>query len=185
MAEPSDSARQLAVWADGVLERVDAQEDLDRRLSAALGRTPDLGEETLARMAEAVRAAACGLGPAGCALAAGVSERLLTGWEEREPAFAAAMSAARRLGRTRAHLVRGAPPALTPYTLRVLLKGVREGVPNASVAALVGLSVRALYRVRRERPEVAALLLAARRARPRKGERRYRLVRVGDGPPEK
>ncbi|MFD7434055.1 hypothetical protein [Streptomyces sp. NPDC059861] len=77
MKETVGPDRELAAWADGVLARIDAQQGIDDELLAALGRGPSLREETLARMAEAVRAAALGLGPAGCAAAAGVPERLL------------------------------------------------------------------------------------------------------------
>ncbi|MFC5802001.1 hypothetical protein [Streptomyces formicae] len=190
MDEAADSTRRLAAWADGVLAHIDAQEELDRGLLAALGRIPSLREETLSRMAEAVRAAAMGLGPAGCAVAAGVSERLLLNWQAQDPSFAAAMAAASALARTHASCTGDRPPPLTPTALRVLLKAVRTGTAHTPAAALVGLSVRTLYRLRRQRPELEALVVAARRARPKKADRRarppyehrYRLVRVDDVP---
>ncbi|MFD3442812.1 hypothetical protein ACFWU3_35610 [Streptomyces sp. NPDC058685] len=181
-----DPANRLESWADGVVADLDAQEDVDRALLHALGARPSLREETAARMADAVRAAALGLGPPGCAVAAGVSERLLAAWQEHDPTFAAAMAAATTMARARGS-VPGATP-LTPTALRVLLTAMRGGALHGPAAALVGMSGRAFYRLRRERPEVGALVAAARRARPKKADRRkgpkyeqrYRLVRIGD-----
>ncbi|KOV58993.1 hypothetical protein ADL00_25965 [Streptomyces sp. AS58] len=192
VSERTDSADRFAAWADGVMERLDEQEDLDGRLLHALGRGPSLREDTLTRMAEAVRAAVLGMSPAGCAVAAGVSERLLHNWQQQDPSFAAAMTQARTLARAHAG-GSGTPARLTPATLHILLTGVRRGVPQAAVPSLAGLSVRALLRVRRERPQVEALILAARRAARlkkagRRGgasyEQRYRLVRIDDAPSE-
>lgn len=189
MGEVADSARQLEAWSDDVMACIRAQDELDSALLAALGRRPSLREETLARMADAVRAAACGLGPAGCAVAAGVPERLLLAWQERDPAFAAAMEAASVLARAYAAGVDEQPP-LVPSVLRVMLKAVSAGVQHAPAASLVGVSVRTLYRLRREHPGLDALVLAARRARPKKTARRpgavhghrFRLIRVDDLP---
>jgi hypothetical protein len=167
-------ADRLDGWADGVLARLGAQREADHALRLALPGEPSLREETAARMAEALRAAALGLGPAGCAVAAGVSERLLLNWQRRDGAFAAAGPAGR--------------PPLTPLALRVLLTAVRAGALNETAAALIGMSGRAFYRLRRESPEIAALVAAARRSRPRRSGRRrrpghedpwrYRLVRL-------
>ncbi|MEJ8633226.1 hypothetical protein [Streptomyces sp. MS2.AVA.5] len=180
-----DPANRLESWADGVVAALDAQEDVDRALLHALGARPSLREETAARMADAVRAAALGLGPPGCAVAAGVSERLLTAWQEHDPTFAAAMAAAATMARARGP-VPGA--TLNATALRVLLTAMRGGALHGPAAALVGMSGRAFYRLRRERPEVGALVAAARRARPKKADRRkrpkyeqhYRLVRIDD-----
>ncbi|GLF96918.1 hypothetical protein [Streptomyces yaizuensis] len=182
-------ANRLDAWADEVVAGLDAHEDVDRALRYALRRRPSLREENGARMADAVRAAALGLGPAACALAAGVSERLLGNWLARDASFAAAMAAARELAGGQGAGGRPGPagPALHPAGLRVLLKALRAGSLHAPAAALIGLSGRALYRLRRESPEIAALVAAARRARPRKtdrrggpGRRRYRLVRLDE-----
>ncbi|MER6915112.1 hypothetical protein ABT354_25835 [Streptomyces sp. NPDC000594] len=177
-------ASRLDTWADEVLAGLDAHEGIDRALRRALGRGPTLGEENSTRMADALRAAALGLSPAACALAAGVSERLLANWQARDASFGAAMAAAVELARTRR--AEPGPAGLNPAALRVLLTALRAGALHAPAAALIGMSGRALYRLRRERPEIAALVAAARRARPRKGdrrgapryERRYRLVRL-------
>ncbi|MFF8958251.1 hypothetical protein [Streptomyces sp. NPDC014894] len=183
---------RLQAWADGVVAGLDAQEEIDQSLRRALrGGKPDLREENASRMADALRAAALGLNPAACAMAAGVSERLLLNWQRGDEAFAAAMTAAREMARAHG----AGPPAdgLSPTALRVLLAALRGGVLHAPAAALVGMSGRALYRLRRESPELAALVAAARRARPKKADRRrrskyeqrYRLVPMEEGgPPE-
>ncbi|GGZ29335.1 hypothetical protein GCM10010387_23370 [Streptomyces inusitatus] len=179
---------RLDLWADEVVAGLDADEDIDRSLRRALrGGKPDLREENAARRADALRAAALGLNPAACAMAAGVSERLLLNWQRGDDAFAAAMTAAREMART--DDVARPADALNPAALRVLLSALRGGALHAPAAALVGMSGRALYRLRRESPEIAALVAAARRARPKKADRRrgakceqrYRLVRVEDG----
>ncbi|MER5768777.1 hypothetical protein [Streptomyces sp. NPDC001985] len=179
---------RLATWADGVVADLDTQDEIDRALRRALGGEPSLREENASRMADALRAAALGLTPAGCAAAAGVSERLLLNWQSQDAPFAAAMAAAEEMAR--AHAPAPAAPVLNPAALRVLLAAVRAGMLHAPAAALVGLSGRALYRLRRESPEIAALVAAARRARPKKADRRgkpkfeqrYRLVSVGEAP---
>ncbi|MFF7577104.1 hypothetical protein ACFZBE_19270 [Streptomyces sp. NPDC008061] len=182
----ADPANRPESWADRVVADLDAQEGIDRVLLHVLRNPPSLREETVGRMADAVRAAALGLGPAGCAVAAGISERLLCAWRAQDPSFAAAMAAATAMAR--AHAPDSGIP-LNPTSLRVLLKAVRGGALLGPAAALVGMSERALYRLRRECPEVGALVAAARRARPKKIDRRgkaryqhhYRLLRVDDG----
>ncbi len=184
-------AHRLDAWADGVVAGLDAQEDVERSLLQALRGDPSLREETAVRRADALRAAALGLGPAGCAVAAGVSVRMLRGWQEQDPAFAAAMTAAAELAeqeRERAAPIAADVPGLGPAALRVVLKAIREGSVQSSAAALGGWSEQSFLRLRRKSPEVAALLAAARRARAKKADRRgrprfewgYRLVRVDD-----
>ncbi|WP_161624954.1 hypothetical protein [Streptomyces spectabilis] len=185
-------AHRLEAWADGVVAGLDAQEDVERSLSRALRGEPSLREETAVRRADALRAAALGLGPAGCAVAAGVSHRMLRTWQEQDPAFAAAMTAAVELAereRERAARAETEAPGLGPAALRVVLKAVREGSVQSAAAALGGWSEQSFLRLRRKSPEVAALLAAARRARAKKADRRgrprfergYRLVRVDEG----
>lgn len=189
------TVNRLEAWADGVVAGLDAQEDVDRSLLRALRVDPSLREETAVRRADAVRAAALGLGPAGCAAAAGVSERILLNWQAREAPFAAAMAAAARLAAREAERARlvAAPAGPGAAALRVVLKAVRDGAAQPSAAVLGGWSEGSFLRLRRRSPEVAALLAAARRARTRsrKAGRRggaregrgYRLVRVDDVPP--
>ncbi|MBB5102199.1 hypothetical protein [Streptomyces spectabilis] len=185
-------AHRLEAWADGVVAGLDAQEDVERSLSHALRGDPSLREETAVRRADALRAAALGLGPAGCAVAAGVSPRMLGNWQEQDPAFAAAMTAAAELAereRERAARAEVAVSGLSPAALRVVLKAIREGSVQSAAAALGGWSEQSFLRLRRKSPEVAALLAAARRARTKKADRRgrprfergYRLVRVDEG----
>ncbi|MCM2390566.1 hypothetical protein [Streptomyces albipurpureus] len=179
-------ANSLEAWADGVVARLDVHEDIDRSLLYALRKGPSLRDETAARMADALRAAALGLNSAGCAMAAGVSERLLLNWQSQDPSFAAAMAAATDMARAQ---TAGLAGPLNPAALRVLLRALRNGALHGPAAALVGMSGRALYRLRRESPEVAALVAAARRARPKKADRRrrspyeqrYRLIRLDQG----
>ncbi|MCX5285255.1 MULTISPECIES: hypothetical protein [unclassified Streptomyces] len=189
MDEVTDTEARLAAWADDVLAHLDARDRLDQELLAALGREPNLREETLTRRAEAVRAAALGIDAAGCAAAAGVPERLLLNWRASDPSFAEAMTAATALSRSHGHSGEK-PLPLTPLELRTLLTVIRAGAAVGAAAARVGVSRRRLDEARRRRPEVNALVLAARRARAPKSARRsgssyghgYRLLQV-DGDP--
>lgn len=194
MERRAAAVNRLEAWADGVVAGLDAQEDIDRSLLRALRVDPSLREETAVRRADALRAAALGLGQAGCAAAAGVTERLLLNWQAQDASFAEAMAAAslmatRERERGRPTVASAGPSAAA---LRVVLRAVRDGVAQPSAAVLGGWSERSFLRLRRRSPEVAALLAAARRARARarRAERRggsgggrgYRLVRVDDGP---
>ncbi|MET7743778.1 hypothetical protein [Streptomyces sp. NPDC005385] len=189
MDEATDTDAPLAAWADDVLAHLDARTRLDEELLVALGREPNLREETLTRMAEAVRAAALGIDAAGCAAAAGIPERLLLNWQALEPSFAEAMSAASALSGWNGH-GEEKPVPLTPLELRTLLTVIRSGAAVGAAAARVGVSRRRLDEARRRRPEVNALILAARRTRAPKSARRsgvsyghgYRLLQV-DGDP--
>ncbi|MEU8789135.1 hypothetical protein [Streptomyces sp. NPDC048643] len=189
MDEATDTDTRLAAWADDVLAHLDAQARLDQDLLVALGREPNLREETLNRMAEAVRAAALGIDAAGCAAAAGIPERLLLNWQALEPSFADAMTAATALSRSNGH-GEEKPLPLTPLELRTLLTVIRAGAALGAAAARVGVSRRRPDEARIRRPEVNALILAARRARAPKSARRsgsspghgYRLLQV-DGDP--
>ncbi|MEI5101049.1 hypothetical protein RB200_23990 [Streptomyces sp. PmtG] len=184
-------AHRLEAWADGVVADLDAQEDLERSLFSALRADPSLRAESAVRRADALRAAALGLGPAGCAVAAGVSQRMLRNWQDQDPSFAAAMAAAAGLAERERERARAAsvPAGLSPAALRVVLKAVRDGAVQSSAAELGGWSEQSFLRLRRKSPEVAALLAAARRARAKKADRRgrppfergYRLVRLDEG----
>ncbi|MFD9903302.1 hypothetical protein [Streptomyces sp. NPDC059063] len=181
----------LEAWADDVVAGLDAQEDLEWSLLHALRRSPTLREETAVRRADALRAAALGLGADGCAVAAGVSERMLRNWQAQDPEFAAAMAAAVGLAARDQERARAAAAPAGPGSaaLRVVLKAVREGAVQSAAAMRGGWSEQSFLRLRRKSPEVAALLAAARRARAKKTdrrgkprfERRYRLVRIEEG----
>ncbi|MFF4444253.1 hypothetical protein [Streptomyces sp. NPDC001502] len=189
-----DKARDQAQqdeWADEVLAWMSSQEEMDRALRDALRRTPSQREETIARMADALRGAAQGLTIPGCAAAAGVPERILCEWLEIDASFATALRAAHALAE--AHGLRpGATP--TPAALQLMLNAIRKGAAWPAAATLVGISVRGFNRLRAEAPPVGALIAAAQRARsiqagagrrrrpPRAASRRvgYRIVQLDD-----
>lgn len=129
-------------------------------------------------MAKALWAATPGLGPAGCAAAAGVPQRQLWTWQIQEPAFAAAMASASTLAQSHALATNGTPAPMTPIALRVLLKELRAGARIQPAAALPGVPIDALNRLRRHHPRVNALILAARGRGESTYEHSYRLVRV-------
>ncbi|MFD3544667.1 hypothetical protein ACFWUW_03445 [Streptomyces sp. NPDC058655] len=194
MQEKARHQAQQDEWADGVVAWMSSQEELDRALGEALSRTPSQREETIARMADALRGAAQGLTVPGCAAAAGVPERTLREWLAIDTSFAAAIRAARSLAE--AHGLRpGTAP--TPAALQLMLNAIRKGAAWPAAATLVGLSIRGFNRLRAEAPPVAALVAAAQRARsakaaagttarrrqpPRAASRRagYRIVRLDD-----
>ncbi|MEU8770860.1 hypothetical protein AB0C94_28310 [Streptomyces griseus] len=171
-------------WAETVVAGLDAARAAERALGESLRPGMSLKEEKAQRRAEAVRAAAMGLGAEGCAAAAGISERLLASWQAEDPVFDAALSAARSL----AH-VHDVVPDVTanPAVLRMALDAILDGVPFVAVGALVGAKRDAFYRLRRGNPRLGALFGAAQNARRRttspgrkkKAELKgYRLVRV-------
>ncbi|WP_329388418.1 hypothetical protein OG625_33425 [Streptomyces sp. NBC_01351] len=149
-------------WADRVVARTGFQEELDRALRDALRRPPSQREETITRMADALRGAAQGLTVPGCAAAAGVSERTLREWLVLDAGFAGALRAARALAE--AHGANPGPTP-TPAALQLMLNAIRKGATLPAAANLIGLSVRGFNRLRADAPSVAALVAAARRAR--------------------
>ncbi|MGW3327322.1 hypothetical protein [Streptomyces virginiae] len=189
-----DNARDQAQqdeWADEVLAWMSSQEEMDRALRDALRRTPSQREETIARMADALRGAAQGLTIPGCAAAAGVPERILREWLEIDTSFATALGSAHALAE--AHGLRpGSAP--TPASLQLMLNAIRKGAAWPAAATLVGISVRGFNRLRAEAPPVGALIAAAQRARsakagasrrrrpPKAASRRvgYRIVQLDD-----
>ncbi|MFD9517182.1 hypothetical protein [Streptomyces sp. NPDC059979] len=189
-----DEARHQAQqdeWADEVVAWMGSQEEMDRALRDALRRTPSQREETIARMADALRGAAQGLTIPGCAAAAGVPERTLREWLDLDTSFAGALRAAHALAE--AHGLRpGAAP--TPAALQLMLNAIRKGAAWPAAANLVGISVRRFNRLRAEAPPVGALIAAAQRARsaqasagrrrrpPKAAGRRvgYRIVQLDD-----
>ncbi len=176
-------------WAEAVVAGLDAARAAERALADALRPAMSLKEEKAQRRAEAVRAAAMGLGAAGCASAAGVSERLLESWRAEDPVFDAALSAARSL----AHVHDVVPDvASNPAVLKVALDAILSGVPFIAAGALVGVKRDTFYRLRRGNPRLGALFGAAQNARRRSespGRKRkaelkgYRLVRLDASEP--
>ncbi|MFD4129663.1 hypothetical protein ACFXKK_06925 [Streptomyces globisporus] len=176
-------------WAEAVVAGLDGARAAECALADALRPAMSVKEENAQRRAEAVRAAAMGLGAAGCASAAGVSERLLASWRAEDPVFDAALSAARSL----AH-VHGVVPdvAANPAVLRVALDAILRGVPFIEAGALVGVKRDTFYRLRRGNPHLGALFGAAQNLRRRSvspgrqrktGRKGYRLVRLDASEP--
>lgn len=183
--------------AERIVSWLAAREEAERGLLEALGRPPSQRDDTVARMAEALRAAAQGLALPAVAVAAGVPERMLRDWLAQDPAFAGALRAAGALAA--GHGLTAAEEA-TPARLRVVLDAVGRGAAWPVAAALAGIPVRRFNRLRRGTPGVEALLEAAQRLRARTarertgrgargvptgegaaaGEGRYRLVRLDD-----
>ncbi|MDX2391320.1 MULTISPECIES: hypothetical protein [unclassified Streptomyces] len=192
MVDSTAHQAQQDEWADRILAWITSQEQMDRALREVLRRTPSQREETVAHMAEAVRAAAQGLTIPGCAAAAGIPEHMLRDWLDLDASFAEAIRSAQALAAAHG-LGPGAAP--TPAALRLVLDAIRKGATWPVAAGLAGISVRRFNRLRAEAPPVAALIAAAQRARsPRKngsGPRRrparstgrrtgYRLVLLDD-----
>ncbi|MFJ6614473.1 hypothetical protein ACIQPT_29800 [Streptomyces sp. NPDC091289] len=183
-AEGDAAGERPDAWAEAVVAGLDAAKAAERALADALRPAMSLKEEKAQRRAEAVRAAAMGLGAAGCASAAGVSGRLLESWRAEDPVFDAALSAARSL----AHVHDVVPDVTTnPAVLRVALEAILSGVPFVAAGALVGVKRDTFYRLRRGNPRLGALFGAAQSMRRRSvppGRKRkadlkgYRLVRL-------
>ncbi|WP_405827799.1 hypothetical protein [Streptomyces sp. NBC_00105] len=182
MQEKARDQAQQDEWADEVLAWMSSQEEMDRALRDALRRTPSQREETIARMADALRGAAQGLTIPGCAAAAGLPERTLREWLDIDTSFAEALRAAHALAE--AHGLRpGAAP--TPAALQLMLNAIRKGAAWPAAATLVGISVRGFNRLRAEAPPVGALIAAAQRARSAKAgatQRRRLLKGAGRHP---
>ncbi|MCF3180880.1 hypothetical protein IPZ70_13195 [Streptomyces polychromogenes] len=176
-----DDPERRRAWARELVAGLTAAEDADRSLAAVLDPEPDLQAENDARRARAVHAAAMGLGPAGCAAAAGIPEALLSGWRAKDPAFEAALAAATALAAAHRGPARG---RISGLGLRLFLQAVARGAHVGTAASIVGLRSDQLLRLRRANPLVAALVDAAvQQARGlRGGDRRpkrapaYRLV---------
>ncbi|MGW3584938.1 hypothetical protein ACWDM8_26855 [Streptomyces rubiginosohelvolus] len=176
-------------WAEAVVAGLDGAKAAERALADALRPAMSVKEENAQRRAEAVRAAAMGLGAAGCASAAGVSERLLASWRAEDPVFDAALSTARSL----AHVHDVVPDVATnPAVLRVALDAILSGVPFIEAGALVGVKRDTFYRLRRGNPHLGALFGAAQNLRRRNGApgrkrktelKGYRLVRLDASEP--
>ncbi|MEU8774526.1 hypothetical protein [Streptomyces sp. NPDC048606] len=149
-------------WADEVVAWFGCQEETERALREALHRPPSQREETVARMADAVRGAAQGLTIPGCAAVAGVAERTMREWLAMDASFAAAVRAAQGLAEAHGLDPRTAP---TPAALQLVLNAIRKGAAWPAAAGLAGISVRGFNRLRSEAPLVGALVAAAQRAR--------------------
>ena len=171
-------------WADTVVAALAAAEDAQRSLYQACQPVAALREENALRRAEVLRAAAMGLSPAACAESAGISEKVLMGWRAKDPAFESAVRAAYALAEE--HGV--ARAKVNPVGLGVVLRAIRHGLGTWEASALIGMQRAAFQRLRRENPQIDALVTAAqgfrttatgKRKRPARGSG-YRLVRRDD-----
>ncbi|MCY0939877.1 MULTISPECIES: hypothetical protein [Streptomyces] len=177
---PPGNARHLDSWAKDFIDLLVTEDDVDWALPAAIHGHPELSAETSQRQAHAVHAAAMGLGHAGCAAAAGVSQSLLDRWRT-EPAFEQALTAATAMAAANAPR----PGQINSYGLRILLRSLARHTPVGAAAATIGLTRRQLERIRRANPTVNSLIEAAilhGRGRPARGPA-YRLVHRSDSAP--
>ncbi|MFF3861326.1 hypothetical protein [Streptomyces sp. NPDC002209] len=169
--------------AGDLVAQLTSSDHIEQTLISAIHGRPDHTAETDLRRANALRAAAMGLGPAGCAAAAGITESLLANWRSSDTTFDTAMSAAAAMAG--AHKV--TPPGqANAFGLRILLQSIAQGIHVGTAAAAVGLRRDQLTRMRRNNPAVDKLLDAAIlqgrtvQAGPRSNRRRrasgYRLV---------
>ncbi|MFE5969632.1 hypothetical protein [Streptomyces sp. NPDC056463] len=159
MKQPtSEEAGQRREWAECLVAHLNSPHHLEQTLIIAIHGHPDHAAETNHRRAQALHAAAMGLGPAGCAAAAGITESLLASWRKNDPAFDTAVSAAAAMAS--AHNV--APHGQTnAFGLRLLLRSIAHGIHVGTAAAAVGLRRDQLTRIRRNNPTINSLLDAA------------------------
>ncbi|WP_053690259.1 hypothetical protein [Streptomyces sp. WM6372] len=155
--EPEEAGRRQG-WANELIARLDAADHLEQTLFTAVHDHPDLAAETDHRRANALHAAAMGLGPAGCAAAAGITESLLASWRKDDPAFDTAVTAATAMAGAR-HVARQGQ--INAFGLRLLLQSIAQGVRLGTAAAAVGLRRDQLTRMRRSNPAIDSLLDAA------------------------
>ncbi|MFD3328066.1 hypothetical protein [Streptomyces sp. NPDC058701] len=167
-------------WVDGVLAHLHACDDVDLTVTSVAHGSEGLTAETDLRRGRAVYAAAMGLGPAGCAVEAGITEVMLARWRQRDAEFDRAMEAAASMARAG-----GVAPTgrLNGVGLRILLRSLTRGVPLGAAAEVAGLRRDQLNRLRRRNPSIHLLVEAAvahsrERPKPPRGKRAfvYRLV---------
>ncbi|MEU8775414.1 hypothetical protein [Streptomyces sp. NPDC048606] len=178
--ELPDVAHRPESRAEQTVTALDTRVDADWALHTAVHGAHDLIAENHERRARAVHAAAMGLGPAGCAASAGVSEALLASWRAKSPVFDAAMASATAF----ASVEKVATPGrLSGMSLGLLLQVVARGTAMAKAVGVVGLTAEQLRRLRERNPDVDQLVRAAmgqsfsRRAATRgKRTSHYRLI---------
>ncbi|MGW3630321.1 hypothetical protein ACWD7F_09185 [Streptomyces sp. NPDC005122] len=194
--EEPESGRRAA----HVVAWLSAREEVENALREPLGGLPSQQDETVSRMAGVLQATAQVLDPGAAALWAGVPERVLHGWLEKDSAFAAAVKSARELAAAHGPHLHG---KVTAAQLRVMLIALSRGGTWPAAARLAGISTHQYRKLWGASPAMVALVNAARSVRPRKskhlaapGRRRpwpasadskgYRLVRRDDprAPPD-
>ncbi|MFD8418263.1 hypothetical protein [Streptomyces sp. NPDC059668] len=194
MYEPEgpESGRRAA----HVVAWLSAREEVEDALREPLGGLPSQRGETASRMAGVLEATALGLGPDAAALWAGVPGRVLHGWLEKDPVFAAAVKAAGELAAAHGPRPRG---RVTAAQLRVVVIAISRGETWPVAARLAGVSTHQYRTLWAASPAMVALVNAARSVRPRKvkhpaapahrrpwpastDRKSYRLVRRDDPP---
>ncbi|MFD9522495.1 hypothetical protein [Streptomyces sp. NPDC059979] len=148
-------------WAERTVTQIHAPSVhafVDDTLTSAVYGTQNLRAETNMRRANALRAAAMGLGSAGCAAAAGITESLLANWRAHDPAFNEAMEAVSTMAATN----RVAPNGqINGYGLRFLLQALARGASLGRAAATVNLRRGQLTKLRQENAAIDELIKAA------------------------
>ncbi|MEV6728231.1 MULTISPECIES: hypothetical protein [unclassified Streptomyces] len=180
--EEPDAPGRRPDWAARLVSRLESRDDIDRTLHVVVHGEQDLSAEVNIRRAQAVHAAAMGLGPAGCAAAADISEAMLSSWRSQDPAFDAAISSATAMAAT--HHV--APPGkLNGTGLDLLLQSLVRGTFIGTAASAVNLRREQLRRLRMGNPAIDDLVTEAltrgharRKPKGRKRPYNYRLVRT-------
>ncbi|MCX4631268.1 MULTISPECIES: hypothetical protein [unclassified Streptomyces] len=178
--EEPDAPGRPHDWAARLLSRLESRDDIDRTLHVVVHGQQDLSGEVNLRRAQAVHAAAMGLGSAGCAAAAGISEAMLASWRSQDSAFDAAIASATAMAAT--HQV--APPGkLNGTGLGLLLQSLVHGTFIGTAASAVNLRLDQLRRLRMGNPAIDDLITEAlarghARRKPKRGKRtyNYRLV---------
>lgn len=155
--QPSESGRTQE-WVDGVLADLHTSDEVDLTLTSVAYGAEGLAAETDLRRGRAVYAAAMGLGPAGCAVEAGITEVMLAHWRQRDAEFDRAMDAASAMARTGGVAPKG---RLNGVGLRILLRSLTRGVPLGTAAEAAGLRRDQLNRLRRRNPSIHLLVEAA------------------------
>ncbi|MFF4974564.1 hypothetical protein [Streptomyces sp. NPDC001083] len=148
-----------------VVAWLSAREEIEAALREPLGDLPSQQDETASRMAGVLQATALGLGPDAAAVWAGVSDRVLHGWLERDTVFAAAVQSAGELAAAHGSGLQG---KVTAAQLRVVLVAISRGETWPSAARLAGISTHRYRALWGSSPAVVALVNAARAVRPRK-----------------
>ncbi|WP_371618348.1 hypothetical protein [Streptomyces sp. NBC_00454] len=182
----TSDADDSAARADRVVELLGARDEVELALKASLGGLPRERDETLARMAEVLQATAQGLALDAAAVWADMPERVLRNWLAKDPAFAAALRSAEALAGAHG-LAAGPATTPTPAMVRVAVLALSRGATWPQAVAVAGFPVRGFRRLSQTHPVLAALVEAARRARPRKPKNfvpaGYRPRRPGQAPP--
>ncbi|MFE2145648.1 hypothetical protein ACFXA3_28615 [Streptomyces sp. NPDC059456] len=183
-ASDGGAARERAAEAGRVVEWLGARDRVERALESSLGGLPCERDETVSRMADVLQATARGLGPEAAAVWAGVPDRVLQGWLAGDPAFAAALEAAAALAAAHGLEAGG---STTPAMVRVVVLALSRGATWPEALAVAGFAHRSFRRLSDAHPLLAALVEAARRARPRRSKKfvpaTYRPRRPGQASP--